>query len=156
MSHRILRVYADTSVFAGVFDAEFEFGSKLFFDRVTAGVIRIVISTSVEEELNRGPEHLRHLYAEMMDEAELVETSPEARSLSAAYLSHGVVSPRYAVDALHVAIATTAGCAAIVSWNFRHIVSFHRIPLYNAVNALNGYNPIAIHSPLEVLEYGEG
>lgn len=38
----------------------------------------------------------------------------------------------------------------IVSWNCEHIVSFRRIPLYNAVNALMGYPPLAIHSPLEV------
>jgi len=39
----------------------------------------------------------------------------------------------------------------IVSWNFRHIVHYQKIPKYNAVNVLNGYAPIAIHSPLEVI-----
>ena len=29
--------------------------------------------------------------------------------------------------------------------------AFRRIPLYNAVNVLMGYPPLAIHSPLEVL-----
>jgi hypothetical protein len=27
----------------------------------------------------------------------------------------------------------------IISWNFKHIVHFQKIPKYNAVNALNGY-----------------
>jgi hypothetical protein len=54
-----------------------------------------------------------------------------------------------------VAIATVSGCPLIVSWNFRHIVSFRRIPLYNAVNVIAGYGPTAIHSPREVVESEE-
>ncbi len=53
--------------------------------------------------------------------------------------------------ALHVAAATVSGCRAIVSWNFKHIVNFRRIPLYNGVNQMEGYGPIAIHTPLEVI-----
>ena len=54
------------------------------------------------------------------------------------------------MDALHVAVATVAGCRVIVSWNFKHLVNFRRIPLYNGVNLTHGYAPIAIHCPLEV------
>jgi len=42
-----------------------------------------------------------------------------------------------------------------VSWNFKHIVNFRKIPLFNAVNVLKGYRQIAIHSPLEVINYEE-
>jgi hypothetical protein len=41
----------------------------------------------------------------------------------------------------------------IVSWNFQHIVHFHKIPLYNAMNTLKGYQQIAIFSPREVIQY---
>ena len=43
----------------------------------------------------------------------------------------------------------------IVSWNFRHIVHFQKVPRYNAVNTLNGYGAIAINTPAEVLDYDE-
>ena len=46
-----------------------------------------------------------------------------------------------------------AGCALIVSWNFQHIVHFQKIPLYNAMNTLRGYQQIAIFSPREVIQY---
>jgi hypothetical protein len=59
---------------------------------------------------------------------------------------------QWAADALHVALATVARCAMIVSWNFKHIVSFRRIPLYNAVNKTNGYSEIGIFTPQEVIE----
>jgi len=42
----------------------------------------------------------------------------------------------------------------MLSRNCRHIVNFRRIPLYNAVNALHGFPSIAIHAPMEVIEYG--
>jgi len=41
----------------------------------------------------------------------------------------------------------------IVMWNFKHIVHFKKIPLYNAINILKGYDQIAIYSPLEVINY---
>jgi len=85
-----IRVYADTSVFGGVFDPEFQ------------------------------------------------SASPHAE------------------DALHVAIASVTGCSLVVSWIFRHIVHFQKIPLYNAVNILKGYDQIGVFSPLEVLSYEEG
>ena len=60
---------------------------------------------------------------------------------------------KYSDDALHVAVATVSGCSLIVSWNFKHIVHFQKIPLYNAINAIQGYPQIAIFSPLEVIRY---
>ena len=56
-------------------------------------------------------------------------------------------------DALHVAIATVSGCDIIVSWNFKHIVHYDKIALYNAVNRINGYKDIFINSPAEVIDY---
>ncbi|MDQ1255697.1 MAG: hypothetical protein QG656_290 [Candidatus Hydrogenedentes bacterium] len=66
-----------------------------------------------------------------------------------------VVSAKWAADALHVAVATVSGCRAIVSWNFKHIVNFRRIPLNNEVNQMQGYGPIAIHTPQEVIFDGD-
>jgi hypothetical protein len=65
------------------------------------------------------------------------------------------VSSKWADDALHVATATVTDCALIISWNFKHIVHFQKIPLYNAINIANGFRAIAIHSPLEVLNDDE-
>jgi hypothetical protein len=62
-----------------------------------------------------------------------------------------VVSPKWAADALHVAVASVNGYHAIVSWNFKHIVNYRRISLYNGVNLTEGYTPIAIHTPPEVV-----
>jgi len=75
--------------------------------------------------------------------------------LRVAYLKADIVTNKYSNDALHVALATVTNCKIIVSWNFKHIVHFKKIPLYNAVNILQGYEQIAIYSPLEVIRYEE-
>ena len=43
----------------------------------------------------------------------------------------------------------------LVSWNFRHIVRLDKIRLFNAVNIEQGYKPISIYSPREVISYGQ-
>ena len=77
----------------------------------------------------------------------------DALALQRAYLSAGIVGPKSSDDALHVALATIAEADLIVSWNFRHIVHFEKVPRYNAVNRLSGWRELAIHSPKEVIVY---
>jgi hypothetical protein len=50
-----------------------------------------------------------------------------------------------------VAIASVNRASMIVSWNFRHIVHYEKIRGFNAVNLREGYPPIAIYSPKEVI-----
>jgi predicted nucleic acid-binding protein len=151
MPPRRLRVYADTSVYGGAFDDEFSDASRAFFDRVTQGRFRLVISALVRDELLEAPERVRQFFDELRVAAEIVETGEDALRLRDAYLTAGAVTEASATDALHVALATVADCRVIVSWNFRHIVNFHRIPLYNGVNQSLGYGVLGIHSPQEVL-----
>jgi len=150
MNKRI-RVYADASVYGGAFDEEFDVASQRFFERVRAGRFRLVVSTVVRDELVEAPERVRTLFDEMHSVAEVVDITEESVRLQEAYLAAGIVAQKWETDALHVALATESQCAAIVSWNFKHIVNFQKIPLYNGVNLAHGYPPIAIHTPQEVI-----
>ena len=40
----------------------------------------------------------------------------------------------------------------ISSWNFKHIVNYAKIPLYEAVNTLHEHETISIYSPLEMAD----
>jgi hypothetical protein len=150
-----IRTYVDTSVFGGVLDDELRHASERFFERVRARRVALVISGLVEDELEGSLPPVRRVFDGMLRCAELLETGEEAYALQTAYVDHGVVTERWAADALHVAAASVGGCPMIVSWNCKHIVNVRRVPLYNAVNALMGYPPRAIHSPLEVEFDGE-
>lgn len=147
-----IRTYLDTSVFGGAFDSEFSRATKLFFSRIDEGEFRPVVSIIVADEIEDAPSRVRVVYAHCLESAEVVPIDETALALRDAYIKAGIVSQQWAADALHVALATAAGCAIIVSWNFKHIVNFRRIPLYNAVNRANGYGEIGIFTPQEVIE----
>ena len=91
----------------------------------------------------------------MLTYSETVYPTDDALLLRSAYLHAGILTPKWAADALHVALATVTQCNAIISWNFRHIVHFQKVPQYNAVNVLNGYGIIGINTPAEVVVYDE-
>lgn len=150
-----VRVYADTSVYGGVFDEEFAKPSRRFFERVRQGRLALVVSPLVEEELEESPAQVVDWFRQFRVMAEAIAVGPEALALSQAYLDAGIVTPKSAEDALHVALATVAGCSVIVSWNFRHIVHFQKVPLYNAVNVLHRRPELEIRSPAEVIEDDE-
>lgn len=148
-----MKVYADTSVFGGVFDLEFAEPSKKFFNEIDAGNFTLVTSALVEAEIEPASENIRTFFAEYALNSEVAVPSQAALDLQMAYIDAGVVTEKSLGDALHVAIATVSESDLIVSWNFKHIVHFDKIPKYNAVNVLNGYGHIGIYSPLEVIEY---
>jgi len=147
-----LRVYIDTSVIGGCFDAEFSGPSRALFASAADGKYDLVVSGVALLELDGAPPSVREFYGSLpQNSLEVIAVSNEAVRLHEAYLKYGVVGPASRDDALHVALATVFRCDIIVSWNFKHIVHFDKIRAYNAVNLLEGYAPIAIHSPQEVI-----
>ncbi len=148
-----MRIYADTSVFGGMFDKEFAEPSSQLFAEIDAGNFTLVTSAIVAAEIEPAPEEIRNFFYRYESIAEIVQVTQEALLLQQQYINSGVVTPKSAEDALHVALATVSQCTLIVSWNFKHIVHFDKIPKYNAVNTLNGYGHIGIYSPLEVISY---
>ena len=123
------------------------------FYQVRSGRFKLITSALVQEEVEPAPSQVRELFNELLDIVDVVEISEAALNLKDMYVETGIVTPQWNDDALHVAIATVASCSLIVSWNFKHIVHFEKIPLYNAVNTLKGYGNIGIFSPLEVIQY---
>jgi len=67
----------------------------------------------------------------------------------------GIVGPASRYDATHVAAASVARADAIVSWNFRHIVHFDKIKVYQRVNLDHGYGLLTIVTPRSVISYGD-
>ena len=85
-------------------------------------------------------------------EVEILELSQAAQELAEAYIREGAVGSGCMADAQHIAAATMAKVDVLVSWNFKHIVNYRRIQLYNAVNLKQGYALIDIRTPREVLD----
>lgn len=153
-SHEAIRVYADTSVYGGAFDKEFRAASTEFLKMSGRGRFRLVISSVLREEILPAPPRVQELFAQYEKLAEVVVVTEAALKLQSGYLDAGIVEPQWDADALHVALATVSRCEFIVSWNFKHIVNYKRISLYNKVNVALGHAPIGIYSPLEVIDDG--
>jgi len=146
-----IRVYADTSVYGGLYDADFAAASQLFFNQVKKGQLVLVTSALVADEVTRAPENVREAFYTLLPFAELAAVTSEAFYLQKAYIEAGVVTKRWQGDALHVAVATVNGVDVVVSWNFKHIVNYNRIRMYNEVNRRLGWKAIDIRTPVEVL-----
>jgi hypothetical protein len=149
------QIYVDTSVLGGCFEPEFAPWSTGLVTDFRAGTFTPVLSALLETELRRAPEPVRAVYSELLPLAgEPVPVSDEALDLLAAYEARRVLGPRFRSDMLHIALATVADVDVLVSWNFKHIVRFDKIRLFNAVNLEQGYKSLSIHSPREVTTYG--
>ena len=147
-----LRVYVDTSVIGGCLDEEFAQPSNALVDMAVRGEILLLVSDLVAEELVGAPPEVRAFHARLRPTAvEGIVASEESARLRDAYLAAGVVGPTRGADAHHVALATVARADLIVSWNFKHIVHVDKIRLFNSVNLMQGYQPIDIRSPLELV-----
>ncbi len=153
---KLQRVYIDTSVFGGCFDEEFVPWSQALMEDFRAHRLVPVVSDVVAAEIADAPAVVQTLFAEIATYAHgLVALSPDAILLADRYQARAILTPKFYDDGLHIALATIAEVDVLVSWNFKHIVHYQKIRLFNAVNLESGYKPLVIYSPREVATYDE-
>lgn len=149
------RIYLDTSVIGGCFDEEFAPWSNGLMTDFELGRFVPVVSELVAAEVQDAPPAVRDRFQDIVVAlgAEVLRLDSEALTLADAYLSREIVSERFRDDGVHIALATVNNVDVLVSWNFRHIVHYDKIRLFNAVNRESGYKDLAIYSPREVTHH---
>lgn len=145
-----LKVYLDTSVIGGCFDEEFKMGSLALFDLFNKEIYVPLISETVSEELEKAPQKVQDILQNLSN-VEMIETTDEMKTLAQQYLAEKIITTKFADDALHIAVATVYKADVLVSWNFKHIVNLGKIHQFNAVNLKEGYQPLEIRTPKEVI-----
>lgn len=151
MTRPLWRLYLDTSVVGGCFDAEFAEDSRRIIQGVLDGKARFLFTEILSAELIHAPEAVRVLFNALpVAMLEKIEFTSEIEELAREYVARGVVTEAWLDDCRHVAAATVARADAIISWNFRHIVKLDKIKAYNQINLLTGYGVLTILSPKEV------
>jgi hypothetical protein len=149
---KTIRVYIENSVIGGYFDEEFQEPTRKLFGLFKKGDYKAVISAHTLYELDKGaPANVKENLKTIDYEENAV--TQEMYDLTEKYMADKIVSENYRDDALHIAAATVLGVDILVSWNFQHIVNYNRIRLFNSVNMREGYNPLEIRTPQEVLEH---
>jgi len=148
------RIYLDTSIFGGLYDEEFKEYTEPLFERIKKSEFEIIYSNVTKQELENAPDRIRAT-VELLpkDSTVYVKSDIESANLAKKFIDEGVVGPMSYADCLHIALATIHNANILISWNFKHIVNVVRIVGYNSVNIAEGYKPIDIRSPRELMTY---
>ena len=140
---------------ADYFDIEFEEETASLFEKVSLGQIKCVYSNLTESELTNAPERIRNYFETIKDEfKEKVFVTPDGLKVAQTYVDEKVVGETSLDDCIHIATATLSKVNMLVSWSFKHIVNIYRIRGYNSINLRLGYPTLEIHSPKEIVNYG--
>jgi predicted nucleic acid-binding protein len=127
-----LRAYIDTSVIGGYFDEEFENDTRLFFDRIFKKDFLVYFSAISEAELSVAPNFVKDLKSRIpADCYRYLDLDEESKELAETYLKENILGKTSLNDAYHIAIATVNRLDVLVSWNFKHIVNYDKIKLFN-------------------------
>jgi hypothetical protein len=78
-----------------------------------------------------------------------IELNQEAKILAETYVKEKALGQASLNDAFHIAISSVSRLDCLISWNFKHIVNFDKIKLFNSINLKLGYPLIDIRTPLE-------
>ncbi len=149
-----LRIYVDTSVIGGCFDAEFKKWSQAIVEDFKQHRYTAVLSDVIAAEIAPAPKFVQELHTELIDlPSEVISVDEDVVSLVEHYIARSVLSQRFMNDMLHIALATISEVDVLVSWNFKHMVRLDKIRLFNTVNLEQGYKPLTIYSPRKVISY---
>ncbi len=147
------RIYIDTSVIGGYFDDEFEDFSKALFERIINKDFEVYFSEVNETELSLAPKHIQDVKNLIPKDCfKYLELNEEALKLANVYIDEKALGKASLNDAYHIAIASVNRLDCLISWNFKHIVNFDKIKLFNSINLKLGYPIIDIRTPLEFLK----
>jgi len=83
----------------------------------------------------------------------LIEQNEDSKEGGDKYIDTGILTRKSLNDAYHIALASVNRLDLLVSWNFKHIVNYDKIRLFNSVNLQLGYPKIDIRTPQELIRY---
>ena len=147
------RIYIDTSVIGGHFDEEFQDFSRLLFERIANKDFMIYFSEVNKTELSLAPTYIQDIEKLIPSDCyHYLELNNESKNLAEVYINEKALGKASLNDAYHIAIASTNRLDCLISWNFKHIVNFDKIRLFNSINLRLGYPLIDIRTPLEFLK----
>ena len=146
-----IRLYLDTSVPSAYYDT-----SKPMRQLITqkwfendASTYELYISVITVEEIAKTKNDVkRQSISELTvnHKMKVLELSERAKNLAYEYMNRGAIPKSETEDAYHVAIAVINDLDAMVSWNFKHIVSINPIRKIHEINRKHNYAAIEIGS----------
>jgi len=156
------KIYLETTMFSFYYGSEatqeyrqHKADTRTVFNMISAGKYDAFTSPLATDELADDPDReKRKKMLALIPEygVKILSLTEETQRLTELYIREGVVSPAWETDATHIAITAVNGLDFIVSLNFTHIVRPWTVERVRRVNFREGYKPIGIYKPSEVLE----
>ena len=109
-------------------------------------------SQLVLREAQAGNEDMAQRRLSALEEVELLEVTEEALALAEDLLSKGPLPRKAEEDAVHIAVAVVNGMDYLITWNCKHIANARMRDKIEQVCRANGYKPVIICTPEELLE----
>jgi predicted nucleic acid-binding protein len=147
------RIYIDNSVIGGYHDVEFEVATRQLFERIVNKEFVVYFSEINDAELINAPQHVKDVKDLIPPDCfHYINVTDEVEILMQLYISEKALGKASENDAYHIALASANRVDCLISWNFKHIVNYDKIKMFNAINMRFGYPLIDIRSPLEFLK----
>lgn len=127
--------------------------TELFANWLRLGPHEIYTSELVLTEIARAQEPLRSRLEQALNAMQpaMLSVTDEALELARKYLEAGILPFRFSEDLLHVATAVCHRLDLVVTWNMKHLARPAKVIRLNAINRLQAWPMIRIHTPKEML-----
>jgi len=87
----------------------------------------------------------------VIDALPVLRNKPESEALTTAIMASGILPPKAATDAAHIALAASHGIDYLLTWNCRHIANAQIIRRIDAICRREGYQMPIICTPGELM-----
>jgi predicted nucleic acid-binding protein len=149
------KVYLETTMFNYFVDKtkEDHHVTVAFFEAIKSGQYDGYTSAYAIEEMENAIEPKKSDMLALIEEYRItvLDASEESDRLASIYIKSGIIPEKKNLDAQHIAIATVYDIGIILSYNFKHINKLKTKMMVPAVNQSEGYLPIIITQPKEVI-----
>ena len=151
------RIYIETTLFNHYFDTDREAHAATvkLFKEIEIKKYEAYTSLYVVDEIVNCAEPKRSKMLALINEYDIqvLSFSDEIRALADIYVNEDIIPVKYRYDGIHIACATVNDLDYIFSLNFKHINKVKTKTMTGAINIREGYRPVIIASPLEVVDY---
>lgn len=110
----------------------------------------LYVSQLVLDEAGAGDKEAAKRRLSALQEASLLNLTPEAGRLARGILDQGGMPAKARVDAVHVALAAVHGLDYLLTWNCTHIANAATRGKIEAVCRAAGFEPPVICTPIEL------
>jgi hypothetical protein len=153
------RIYLETTIYNHYFDTDRDAHAATvkLFGEIRGEKYEAFTSLYVTDELEKAEEPKRSKMLSLNTEysIKVLGAENEAERLAEIYVNESVIPAKSIYDGLHIAVATINDLEYVFSLNFKHINKVKTKTMTSIINVREGYRPVTIASPMEVVEDDE-